>query len=1275
MNKKLLLFAVTMLASVTMFAQNWAKPVATNYQFAKELKVSQQANTPYWEGDTTVYYLYNVEADAFLSNAQCPTHAQWSTHAALKVGSGNAVMIAKYRLAPIFTTDTTYVEVDGEEVMKVDTTNIEIPEWDGKTYTIVDFYNNRWWYVFPTSTYAMFVDNQGQEDHMWDIKSMGNGVYRFSVSDLNPAWNSHAADSIFGNKETYFGFNKLDNDYDPTLEENAVMPLTPMLSVTDKAYNPGAAEEERMEDAELAVDWKLMPEAEFKKYESHLKAWNYLNDGKLDEYIDAVEEKYGNKIDLSKVKAFLSSTSPVLYEDIEAAIAESDKAIRDYIINVVFPEATDENPINITFLMENASLEKRNKDGWDITAGIGDNLKYQETDGNFTTFTINGESLRGYYNNETGSWISGFIEAWLPSPGKLGNGTISQTIKGLPAGKYSFTCDAIACNQGAGKQENVGVYLFAEGGGVSMKTPISTANETPENFELTFVSGGGDIVMGLMSLNADANWMAADNFELWYYGAVEGDPFEAILKTNIARYEKEYPDVDALMANQEIKDAYSAELAVALSTKENFQQEDSILAIAYNNLKQSVADYVRMESLMEEVYAKAEAFQDSDFPGLGEILGEYYEFTLLQAYNECTADAAMIDTIAATMGKMIVEHITANVKAGDELTPLISNPAFDNDFSGWSTTGARPAFGGKGANGLNQIGDVQKLEGGNAEVYHAAFDMFQIVRNMPKGSFKLTCQAYERNDNQDDLNWERSWTGEDNTEVGITAYLYANEFTQKVNHIMVGAQDELVYQANDATGWPTDTYSSTWSKYVPNSMDGANFYFNLGEDHQTYLVEVNFTLAEAGDSIRIGLKNTFANSWVIFDNFRLYYNGDDASAYAEAIEKLTEKLNNVFENGIGGKDAEQKVADALKGLADAVTSNNGDKCLEAITVGTEALAYAQKSIEDYAALETAWNDLSEVVETYAETASPEILAQANAVFDKIQSALEKMNLTNEEAEALIDQATYYISAVKIPDTTGASPENPIDLSEVIVNNSFDTQDDFSGWSGSGFGSGGTKSTNAERYSMGFDTYQDIAGLPAGYYVAYVQAFYRHGDSGTDYAKFTGTQTSDKEAYFYVTTSEGTVETEVAYCSSAAVPQTESWVSGGTSTVGTGLVIPNTMLAMNVWCQQTTEEAGEFDRYTNGAAYYNHLIQTKVGEDGKLRIGVKKDGNVGSDWFICDNFRLYYVGANADPAVDSGIENIVANEKAVVGIYNLAGQKLSAPMKGFNIINGKKFFVK
>ena len=82
---------------------------------------------------------------------------------------------------------------------------------------------------------------------------------------------------------------------------------------------------------------------------------------------------------------------------------------------------------------------------------------------------------------------------------------------------------------------------------------------------------------------------------------------------------------------------------------------------------------------------------------------------------------------------------------------------------------------------------------------------------------------------------------------------------------------------------------------------------------------------------------------------------------------------------------------------------------------------------------------------------------------------------------------------------------------------------------------------------------------------------------------------------------------------------------------------------------------------------------------EMLIGVKKDGNIGSDWFICDNFRLYYIGTEGpDPAIDSAIKGVELDNNTIVaakGIYNLAGQKLAAPVKGFNIINGQKYFVK
>jgi len=154
---------------------------------------------------------------------------------------------------------------------------------------------------------------------------------------------------------------------------------------------------------------------------------------------------------------------------------------------------------------------------------------------------------------------------------------------------------------------------------------------------------------------------------------------------------------------------------------------------------------------------------------------------------------------------------------------------------------------------------------------------------------------------------------------------------------------------------------------------------------------------------------------------------------------------------------------------------------------------------------------------------------------------------------------------------------------------------------------------------------------------------------------------------------------IAFCSEGAVPSGTDWVSGATSAVGSGYVNPNTMVAFGVWCNQFSDDSTPLDKYTNGAIYYNHVLPVQVGEDGKLRIGVKKDGNVDADWFICDNFRLYYIGTEGpDPAIDSAIKGVELDNNTIVaakGIYNLAGQKLAAPVKGFNIINGQKYFVK
>ena len=1216
MNKKLLLLSVALLSFATSFAQLWDKPVPTEFQFATEMKTSLQANTPYWEGDTTVYYLYNVEAGGFLTNANCPTHSQWSTHAALKIGTGNPVMMAQYRLDPIITTDTTYVEVDGEEEMKVDTTNIEIPEWDGVTYKLLDYYSGSWRGVFPTSTYAMFVDRNGQADYMWNIKSMGKGVYRISVSDLNPTWNSHAADSIFGNKETYLGFNKFDNDYDASLDDDAiVMPLTPMLSITNKAYNPEAEEGEELEDAELAIDWMFMPESEFNKYQSYCKAYDYMAKGELDNFIADVEEKYGNKVDLKGLYAIQNSTTRVSYEELMEAKAAVEQQIRDYLIETLFKGATNENPANVTALMVNPNFDQENKDGWDITSGIGQNLQYNYNAGVHDYTLPDGTPIHGHYNAETGAWIQGFIEAWHAS-NNLGNGTISQTILGLPAGKYSFSCDAIACRQSAGKQANVGVYLFAQGGDVNMKTSISTANEKPEHFEMVFVSSGGTIVLGLMSQDATANWMAADNFELWYYGEVDpdDDPYKVILQGTIANLEKKYPDVDAMMAYNGTKDAYKAELEAAKACNEDYQTQDSLLNAAANALAKSVQDYIRMEDLMAQVQAQSEAFEGTSFSELTEILGEWYEMKLMEAYTECTADENMIDSISIKMGEMIVDYITANVKPGDELTPLIKNPAFDNNFSGWSTTGATPGFGGKGGNGENGIGDIQTLNSGNAEVFQNTFNMYQIVRNMPKGAFKLTAQAFERNDNPNGQ-WESDW--DEGPEVGIHAVLYANNFESKVNNIMAGAQDDFVYRANDSDSYPSDTYASGHEKYVPNSMDGANFFFNISPE--TYLVSVDFVLGHAGDSITIGLKNDVKTSWVIFDNFRLFYTGDGIEALEEPVTSMLAKLDAVLDDqdAFMGADVMPKASAVRKELADAYAAQDADGVFAALEKGNEAITYYADSKAAYEALNTAYDALTG--EYYAHEES-EFSAERNAAVKdalaKADQALINFNLSPADAQELANTMNELKSQLLLPEG------GYIDL----------TADMFYNWTG-------------------YDATATQVGSAGCAYNLNQNNSMVYGDASVWYNNFADLTGAD------VLVIVATTGTPRCMFNRPTPPAGGSDDHGGTIPVE----VPRDE-AQGWWT--VTENA-------DGSKTYVVDLKRITAEYGYCHLNAIKGANFAD---------TYVVSIQIGYGIDSSIKSVNNETKAVSGIYTINGSKVTTLQRGLNIIvdeTGKstKVFVK
>ena len=78
------------------------------------------------------------------------------------------------------------------------------------------------------------------------------------------------------------------------------------------------------------------------------------------------------------------------------------------------------------------------------------------------------------------------------------------------------------------------------------------------------------------------------------------------------------------------------------------------------------------------------------------------------------------------------------------------------------------------------------------------------------------------------------------------------------------------------------------------------------------------------------------------------------------------------------------------------------------------------------------------------------------------------------------------------------------------------------------------------------------------------------------------------------------------------------------------------------------------------------LDFNVAEESQIKIGLKVE-NTTATWVNFDNFKLEKISSTA-------INSIKADDSHHAIIYNLAGQRLSKPQKGINIIDGKKVVV-
>lgn len=179
---------------------------------------------------------------------------------------------------------------------------------------------------------------------------------------------------------------------------------------------------------------------------------------------------------------------------------------------------------------------------------------------------------------------------------------------------------------------------------------------------------------------------------------------------------------------------------------------------------------------------------------------------------------------------------------------------------------------------------------------------------------------------------------------------------------------------------------------------------------------------------------------------------------------------------------------------------------------------------------------------------------------------------------------------------GQTLSNPQDVTWRITNPNFDSNAD--GWNGSP----SWYQKCVEKWNEGIvDVYQELTGLPAGLYSVSVDGFYRPGSSSTTLL--------DRHALLYANESS-TPLWHINVSRETEILETED----KTITIdGQTYYVPFNRLSAS--------------RYFAKGVYTDNRVWVIVPEDGNLRIGIKKDVVVESDWICFDNFQLTYYGTS------------------------------------------------
>ncbi|MBO4840301.1 MAG: hypothetical protein J5524_04295 [Bacteroidaceae bacterium] len=416
---------------------------------------------------------------------------------------------------------------------------------------------------------------------------------------------------------------------------------------------------------------------------------------------------------------------------------------------------------------------------------------------------------------------------------------------------------------------------------VSGTEPVMTDEDKLAYGEICFELNAGKF--------PDAAWRQTIEVEKYPVPTNEGDyvylfsaGYQNINNENIAEVISDLKEVETEFIENDELVAYNVlidEFKEAIQSWESIDNLNDFLTAYYaaaaikENIKNSAANYTKYVQACD--YA-VKYLEESGLDGKWvDFLKDYLEgsmepckdypnggYLYIMEKRDLNDDA--ITAEIAFVNQMLENAIAGGITAGTEITRLMANSDFANEFEGWTTEYEGGSITTGGVEGRTKI-----ARGLN----NNSFNFYQTVTEIPNGIYLMTINGLFRSgaDIYNQYYAGQLYLNNTSNYVMSIGEGYITEGEAEPNENCLGESGDAVYAGEEGAG------------FVPKSINGCSYAFSANR----YL---NFCATEVKDStLTVGVRNLgtgMANDWLPFGNVRVFYLG----TAEEANEKLTDVL-------------------------------------------------------------------------------------------------------------------------------------------------------------------------------------------------------------------------------------------------------------------------------------------------------------------------------------------------------------------------------------------------